>query len=257
MKDIPVIALTAKWHTWPQRFEWARENGFALEYTANPDQPELIQKHLTQFLVEGIPVRYHAFFQGYELGHPDETVRSDAVAAHKGLLDAMTGRGEQVVTLHIGLNSQEEVLAEPAVENLGIIVDYARARDITVCLENLRRGPTSDPETLMRWAEESGAMVTLDIGHALGSSRVLGGEITGLEFFDIVAPRLREAHVYEKETDRHYPPADLTVIGPVLERLLDAGCPWWTIELDDFSEVLSTRNLLNEFIHNRNGNTNL
>lgn len=33
----PVIALSAKWHTYPQRLHWIAEHSFALEYARNPE----------------------------------------------------------------------------------------------------------------------------------------------------------------------------------------------------------------------------
>ncbi|MFC1949552.1 sugar phosphate isomerase/epimerase family protein [Chloroflexota bacterium] len=247
----PVIALSAKWYTYPERFDWIKDNGFALEYSPNPESPGELALHITPFLETGIPVRYHAFFQGYEIGHPDENVRERAMQVHRAALRAMRGRGELLSTVHVGLNPEDEILPDKVVGNLTRLVEYAGNLDITICLENLRRGPTSDPEVLVSWAKQAGAMITLDIGHALGCRRVKDGELSILDFFDMVSDRLREAHVYERETDRHYPPQDMSVLAPIVDRLLGSQCSWWTIELDDYDEALSTRRLLQDYIYSR------
>jgi len=91
-------------------------------------------------------------------------------------------------------------------------------------------------------------MITLDVGHAVSCQRVQDGELTPLDFVEIFADRLREAHMYERETDRHYPPQDMILLGPIVDRLMTTQCGWWTIELDDLNEALATRNLLTDHL---------
>ena len=249
----PVIALAAKWQTYPNRFHWIRENGFALEYAPDPDALQQVQRHIERFLTEEIPVRYHGFFPGYEIGHRDDLISERGMQVHKAVLLAICGLGQQVITVHIGLNPDDEVDNKKAVENLSRLVDYAGGLNITVCLENLRRGPTSQPENITAWAEKSGAMITFDVGHAVSSRCVLDGELTALDFLQMVAPRLVEAHVYERELDRHYPPSDMTGLGPVIDFLVKTNCRWWTVELDDYAEALATRELLLDYL--RKGDT--
>jgi sugar phosphate isomerase/epimerase len=244
----PTIALTARWDTYPDRFRWIAEHGFALEYTPNPEAFDLLPQHIDPFLQAGIPVRYHGFFPGYELGHRDSAIAERAVRVHMAALEAMCGRGEQVITFHVGLKRQAPIDSGRVVENLSKLVERARGLGITICLENLRQGPTSHPENVAAWARVCGAMVTLDIGHAVSCQRVQRGELTALDFVEMVADRLFEVHMYERETDRHHPPQDMTVLGPIVDRLLDTQCTWWTIELDDTAEALATRALLLNYL---------
>ena len=244
----PTIALSAKWHTFPDRFHWIARHGFALEYSPDPEALHMLPEHLNSFLDTGIPVRHHGFFPGYEIGHRDSALAQRATCLHKQALEAMQGFGEQVITFHVGLRQGNPIDADQVVENLAKLVKHARSLGITVCLENLRRGPTSDPETLSAWARASGAMVTLDIGHAVSSHRVQSGELSPLDFLETVADRLWEVHMYEREADRHYPPTDMTILGPIVDRLLYTPCTWWTVELDDYSEALATRALLLDYL---------
>lgn len=243
-----VIALSTKWSTYPDRFHWIAKNGFAIEYTPNPAAFDLLPEHIDPFLEMGIPLRYHGFFPGYEFAHHDAAISEPALDIHVAALEAMRGRGEQVITLHIGLNPQDTIDPGRAIENLSRLVAHARDRGITVCLENLRRGPTSDPTTVLAWAKASGAMITLDIGHAVSCQRVKSGEMTALDFVEMVAERLWEVHLYERETDRHYPPRDMTILGPIVDHLLTTRCYWWAIELDDTAEALATRALLLDYL---------
>jgi sugar phosphate isomerase/epimerase len=164
-------------------------------------------------------------------------------------LEAIHGRGEQVITFHVGLHRDNPIYPGRVAENLWRLVERARGLGVTVCLENLCHGPTSHPENVVAWARASGAMITLDIGHAVSCQRVQSGELTALDFLEMVADRLFEVHMYERETDRHRPPQDMTILGPIVDRLLATRCTWWTIELDDCAEALATRSLLLNYLH--------
>lgn len=252
--EFPVtLAASAHWHTYPERFQWIATQGFALEYSPNPRAFEALPQHLDPILAAGIPVRHHGFFPGDEIGQCDGALADDAVRLHLAALDAMQGRGEQVITLHIGLQPDLPLDHQRAVDNLARITEYARQRGITVALENLRRGPTSHPDTLVNWASQAGTMITLDVGHATSNQYVLNGELAAPDFVDAVANRLVEVHIYEKESDRHYAPADMRVLGPIVDRLLQTACPWWTIELNAYEDVLSTRKLLQDYVNGRQG----
>lgn len=243
----PTIALAAHWNTFPDRFTWIIENGFALEYSPNPEASSL-PTHIGPMLQAGIPVRHHAFFPGYEIGSADRKDAEKAVRIHLAALDALAGWGEQVITIHVGLKRELLLDHGLAVENLARLVQHAQKQGITVCLENLRSGPTSNPETVIEWASRSGSMITLDVGHAVSSQRVIDGELTPIDYISMFGDRLFEAHMYERETDRHHPPQDMTILGPIIDQLVSSRCAWWTIELNDFHEALETRRLLLDYL---------
>lgn len=247
----PVIALSAKWHTYPKRLHWIAEHGFALEYTPNPASFELFPQRIAPFLQAGIPLRYHGFFPGYEFAHADPEAAKRGLDVHLAALEVMPGRGEPVITVHVGLRHQDPIDPGRALDHLARLVERGRQLGITVCLENLRQGLTSDPETVVAWAAASGAMITLDVGHAISSRRVLEGALSPLDFVEAFASRLAEVHIYERETDRHHPPRDMTLLGPIVDRLIETQCSWWTIELDDYAEALATRALLLNYLESK------
>jgi sugar phosphate isomerase/epimerase len=251
MTSPPTIALSAKWSAPPGRFRWLADHGFALDYAPNPVAFETLPAHVDPFLAAGIPVRYHGFFPAHEFAHRDPDLAGAALRVHLAALDAMAGRGEPVMTFHIGLHQPDQVDAGRAVENLSRLVEYARPRGITVCLENLRTGPTSHAQTLADWARASGAMITFDVGHAVSCDPVQRGELSPLDFLELVADRLRHVHIYERETDRHHPPQDMAVLAPIVDRLLATPCRWWTIELKDEAEALATRILLLAYLDSK------
>jgi sugar phosphate isomerase/epimerase len=244
----PTIALSAKWYAYPDRFNWIAEHGFAIAYAPDPNDFGSLPEHVDPLLKAGVAVRYHGFFLGYEFGHQDAAAAARGLRLHLAALEAMHGRGEQVITVHVGLNRDDPIDPAHAIKNLTIMVNRATELGITICLENLRRGPTSHPETVVTWARTAGSMITLDIGHANSSEHVQSGELSVIDFVDAFSDRLVEVHMYERETDRHYPPKDMTIIGPIVDRLTETPCTWWTIELDDYAEALSTRSLLLDYL---------
>jgi sugar phosphate isomerase/epimerase len=249
--NVPTIALSAHWHTFPERFHWIAEHEFAIEYSPNPEAFGALSEHVDPFLKAGIPVRYHGFFPDQEFGHQDAALAERGVRVHLAALEAMQGRGEQVITFHVGLRHPVPIDPGRTVENLSRLVARARELGITVCLENLRRGPTSHPETVVAWARASGALITLDVGHAVSCQRVQSGELTALDVLEAFADRLFEVHMYEREVDGHQPPQDMSILGPLVDRLLQTRCNWWTIELEDYAEALSTRRLLLDYLQTR------
>jgi len=240
----PTIALSAKWHMFPERLDCIAAHGFAVEYTPHPQRLHLLAAHVDPLLEAGVPVRYHGFFPEHELGHADPLIADRALHTQKAALDAIQGRGEQIITLHVGLDPRAPLDPHRVTENLSKLVAHGRELGITVCLENLRRGPTSDPATVTEWARASGAMITFDVGHAVSCQRVQDGELTPLDFVEAFADRLCEVHMYERENDRHHPPADMVLLGPIVDRLMATACTWWTIELDRCAEAVKTESLL-------------
>lgn len=156
-----------------------------------------------------------------------------------------------MITCHIGLDWKNELNPNRVIENLSLLVEQANALGIIVCIENMRRGPASHPENIAEWARLSGAMITLDIGHATCCRRAKEGELTLMHFIDIFQDRLYEVHMYEQESDRHYPPENMVILGPAIDRSLDTRCNWWTIELTDYAEALATRDLLLDHLQQR------
>jgi sugar phosphate isomerase/epimerase len=242
------IALSIQAHDPPERFNRAGEADFAVEYTPDPLAPELIERQVKPLLAGGLPVRFHCRFAAFEMGNADPEKAAEALAVHKRAFQAITGLGEPVVTVHLSLSRRIPFDSDIAVANLTRLTEYGRKRGLTVCLENLRRGPSSDPNNVLDWTETSGARITLDVGHAVSSEYVREGRATVPGIIGKFHDKLHEVHIYAKEEDRHYPIVDMTGFTPIVDRLLTTGCDWWTIELEDFGEALDTRRRLLEYL---------
>ncbi len=242
------IAVAAKWSSFPGRLHWALAHDFAIAYAPDPQALDSLPRHVAHFRAVGIPVRYHGFFPGYEMGHPDPALAERGLRLHIASVEALAAPDPAILTVHVGLDWQAPLDPGRVVENLGRLAARGRELGVTVALENLRRGPASSPADIAAWARAADAMLTLDVGHAFGCAPVLSGMLTIHDVVELFADRLVEVHIYERETDRHYPPQDIAMLGPVIDRLLTTSCRWWTIELDDEEEVLATRALLRTYL---------
>lgn len=242
------LAVSAKYYEFPEKFIWLKGAGFDLEYTPDGADLECLPKHVDPFLSRGVAIRHHAFFPGQEIGNRNAHAAKQAMDLHFRMIDLIQGRGEPVVTVHIGLVPDIGIDHRRAVENLTRLVRYARNHGITVSLENLKHGPTSDPGTVLDWTAHSGAAITLDIGHAVSCDLVQKGTLDVDRIIDIFSDRLIEVHYYERETHHHHAPKDMSVLGPVVDRLQTLDCRWWTIELESREEILHTRHLLLNYL---------
>jgi sugar phosphate isomerase/epimerase len=236
-----IVAGSAKWSHGRQRLEWLRTHDFAIEFTPDPENLADLGRHIQPLAQKGHPLRLHGYLPGYEIGDNDPEAAGRALERHKALVDAASAIPEAVVTCHIGLTRGRPIDGRRAVANLGALVDYAAARGVVIALENLKHGPTALPQRHLTWASHTGARITLDLGHAL-SADTTGG--MGMEaYIDAVADRLVEVHYYERETDRHHAPADMRRLGPLVDRLIQTDCRWWTIELEELAEMEATRRM--------------
>lgn len=242
------VAVSTQWHAFPERFDWIASNGFAMAYTPDAGKLHHTAKHVAPYLKNGIPVRYHGYYPGFEIGDADRRRAEKALALHMRAVDAIRGMGEQVMTVHIGLLPSTEIEYSHVVHNLRRLVEYARDRGGKICLENLRAGITSDPETVVELAAECGCCITLDIGHAISCERVINGEITVVQIIEMFRNAMEEVHFYEYETDVHYAPSDMSILGPVVDALLETDCRWWTIELTEYADILNTRRLVGDYL---------
>lgn len=252
--SVLTIALSVQAKEFPERFSWAEDNAFALEYTPDPLHPEIILDHTMPFARHGTPVRFHTRFFDHEMGNSDPGKAVEALLVHLHVIDAISELDQPVVTVHLNLNRRIPFNSQIAEENLTRLVEYAKEHSVTVCLENLRRGLSSDPANILTWVETSGAMITLDVGHAVSSEVVREGKISVPEIVDRFHERLYEVHMYAKEEDRHYPIEDIVQVSPVIDHLLRTGCSWWTIELDDRVEAMNTRQRLLDYLSTKQTN---
>lgn len=214
---------------------------------------------LERLAESGLDVRLHCpFFRSIELAHRERDLAEYSCGVLKRGLDIGKRFGLRSQTVHIGLGWGEGACLSLAHAGryLSELVEYGDRLGMTVNLENLPYGYTSEPRGFLDLLEVSGAGATVDFGH-LHASR-WGAEHGPEAFFRAVASRLTEAHIYETErvdpqtgAPFHVAPRDDAILRPMLDCLWETECDWWHIELDDRSEVEHTRMLLERYLRGR------
>jgi sugar phosphate isomerase/epimerase len=224
-----------------------------VELTLNPEALDLSISRagsLRSMLGSGAGMRYHFPLGSFDLAAASHV---DADSGLHRMVQAVELLGESdpgaFLTVHAPLPTEARTGGRflATRDRLQELVSRAAACGVAVAVENLRWGATSHPETLIELADTSGAVVTFDVGHATSSDVAADGIDAG-SFVTQLGTRIKSAHVYERETDRHHAPENLDLIGPVLSALCAVGCPWWTIELTDPTDVRTTRLLLETWL---------
>jgi hypothetical protein len=198
---------------------------------------------------DDLEIRYHLPLGHCEIGHVEPTEADRALAWMIEAVSQVALAGGRYLTVHAGLpGDATHGRIDATIARLAAVVACGASLGVTVCLENLRWGLTSDPDEFLGLVTRSGAAVTLDIGHAASSDAAQRG-FGAVQFARMVAPYVRNAHVYEREESCHIAPLDLVALGPVLDVLLEeSDCDWWVVELLAVEEARRTRAMLVEFL---------
>ncbi len=224
----------------------------SIDWSINPEISENNFIHYMEDLV-GFEVRFHGKFQGIDLAYSD--VRGDSCfIAYKKSIDMISKCRGKFLTIHLGLGtcSFMELDYQKAVDNIRRLNDYARERDISLCLENLARGWTSDPDIYREIIEKTGVSITFDIGHA--KTKIYpsqNGYFFYKKFLTGFEDRVLNAHIYDYEIPKkgHIPPMDLNAIRSRLDILTNTCCDFWVIELYSPKHIIGVKNLLDIYLN--------
>lgn len=206
-----------------------------------------------------VEVRFHCALPGIDFAYQDNRAeRSMAVLIQT--IERIAEVGGKHITVHTGFGhvAPSELDFRKAVNNLTLLVERGAHCGILISLENLTSHWTSDPELFHEVIQQSGAGVTLDIGHAhVCSSRSPESNI----YERYIMPhrdRIVSAHIYHTEQSGvgHVAPRGIEDLYDRLELLKGAAsCDWWVIELNRESDILHTRDLLNHYRKNAFGSS--
>ena len=243
------LAISIKSCDFNERFQWALENSMALEYTLDSRNANIVKGQIEQAINANMPLRYHGLFPSYDIGHSYDRRAQAAIKMHLQALDNIYEVGGREVTFHIRGKDPVHFNVARALKNLSLIVDYGKSLGITVCLENLKYGPTSNPQTLASWAQQVGAGITWDVGHMLSSKVFQKGDYSEEDYIRFFKSNLCEAHIYGYEAERHYPFSNVDDITSVLDSLIHNRCYWWTIELENLEDVEYTKKAILEYLY--------
>ncbi|MBI4573685.1 MAG: sugar phosphate isomerase/epimerase [candidate division NC10 bacterium] len=198
----------------------------------------------------------HAPYTDLEIGHRDAEYADAAVRVLQGYIDAAADMGAHHLNLHVGsfAPEPEELSWETLVRNLATLMNYAARRRTAVTVENLRHGPTSDPDTLAALLRHTGAPVTFDLGHAHGSAWVQGGRGSVADFLKSIPTPILAGHLYFTERDdSHFAPTAVDDIAAALDGLWEAGCDFWVLELHTRETLEQTRRIVDQYLEGWGG----
>ncbi|MEW6506093.1 MAG: hypothetical protein AB1457_19245, partial [Chloroflexota bacterium] len=153
----PILAVSVPAKDAGALVPWAISHHFAIEYTPDIFGIDRIPDHLKASRHIGVPERFHGRYYGWDIGHPDDAVSKAAMQIHRKTLKALQGCCPTVVTFHLHLCWNDPFDSEKAVDNLSLLVEEGKQFGVTVCIENLRDGEASHPESILTWSERSGA----------------------------------------------------------------------------------------------------
>lgn len=202
-------------------------------------------------------VRFHARFEGVDLAYKDFRANI-CLETYQQYIDMISRCGSTCLTIHLGLGGHlhDELSLDRACHNLCQLNNYALSKGVNLCLENLAKGWTSDPDTFKEIIKKTGVNITFDIGHARTATSPLKNPFKSCrEYVEGCEEKMLNAHVYDYEAPEKghiCPERDLRELEPRLNLLLLAQCEYWVIELFTPEEILALRDLLICYLESKN-----
>jgi sugar phosphate isomerase/epimerase len=193
----------------------------------------------------------HAPYTDLELGHREPEHAAAALRIVQDYVDAAADLGAHHVNVHVGTFAPEpgELSQTTILRNVSALLEYGARRGVPITVENLRGGPTSEPESFAAILRATGAPVTFDLGHAAGCPWVQGGRGSVVDFLRSVPTRILAGHVYLVERDdMHFAPKTAAEIAPGLAALTDVGCDFWVLELHSLERLEQTRRIVDQHL---------
>lgn len=193
----------------------------------------------------------HAPYTDLELGHRDPEHAAAALRILRDYVDAAAELGAHHANVHVGTfgPDPDELSHETILRNVSSLLEHGARRGIRITVENLRGGPTSDPDSFAAILRATGAPVTFDLGHAAGCPWVQDGRGTVVDFLRSVPTPILASHVYLVEKDdTHFAPQTAAEMGPALGALTAAGCDFWVLELHGRDQLEQTRRVVDQYL---------
>jgi sugar phosphate isomerase/epimerase len=204
------------------------------------------------FSTYGLKIFYHSPFWDQAIGSTNEAIRQNTFSTLEMYLDFLQELEGSYLVIHAGV-SDAECPEENVVEDLQKLVDIAESKGITLCVENLRFGLSSDPHRLRQLAEDSGSRIVFDLGHANSCPWIQSEKRSSKDFLRIIENKVVGAHVYLKEEGgRHQPFREIDEVKETLDELINInGVVWWTIELPSIEDVIKQKLMLESYFKSK------
>ena len=195
-----------------------------------------------------LEVFYHSPFLDQAIGSANSTIRQNTFNTLKMYLDFLQEYKAKFLVIHAGVD-EEECPRANIVKDLANLVEIARTKGITLCVENLRFGLSSNPYDLRKLAEECGSQITFDLGHANSCKWTNEEGRSPKDFLRIVEDKVMGAHIYLKEEGgKHHPFTSIDEVSDTLECLISLkDVKWWTIELPSIEDTIRQKLMLDSY----------
>ncbi len=232
---------------------FAYKQGFeCIDWSMSPDVSDK-DFFLKMDSLRDFEVRYHCRFFNVDFAFADKR-SEEAMEIFRRMIRLVSAVNGKYMTVHIGLGqtSDEQLDWGKAVGNLSNLVSYGIDHGITICLENITTVWTSNPKFFKSLIEETGAGITLDIGHIHVCQEKLQQENLCKKYTYPHTDRVFNSHIYHTENAEigHVAPKNLDQIVNRIEFLiLETNCNWWVIELSKPDEILKTRDILIHYLN--------
>lgn len=251
---LPGIALCNIFDQDSERLaNFAYKQGFEnIDWSMNPEVSDK-EFFLKIDSLRDFEVRYHCRFFNVDFAFADKR-SEEAMEIFRRMIRLVSAVNGKYMTVHIGLGqaSVEQLDWRKAVRNLSNLVSYGFDYGITICLENITTVWTSNPRFFKALIEETGAGITLDIGHIHVCQDKLQEENLCQNYIYPHTDRVFNSHIYHTETAEvgHVAPKNLDQIVSRIEILMvETNCNWWVIELSKPDEILKTRDILMHYLN--------
>ena len=258
----PIMAMCNIFSDTKRLREFARDHGFSgIDWSFDLNQLPAAPAEESKWVEDmsglvPLEVRYHCPFYQIDLGHNDPNEAKKAATLFRRIILLVSKVEGRYLTIHIGLgrNSTEPLSWDATIGNLRHIVQFGADHRVTVCLENLAWGWTSRPNLFEKLIRRSGAGVTFDIGHATECESVRSQLYTMEDFVTPHSGRVFNAHIYHREISGfgHTPPDHPADIEDRLSLLLEIGCEWWAIEINETGGLLKTKRIIEKYLTGTN-----
>lgn len=203
------------------------------------------------FIQDNGEVRFHLPHSFWDIGAKDSNIVENSIGYYRRLFEMIKFLNAQYAVIHIGAAtvSDEDI----ALDNLCKLAKYANDIGVSLCVENLIHGLSSDMKFIKKCLAIPYVNMCLDTGHAECICRENGEEV--FKMISSFKDKIIHAHVYhyENESMNHIPFTEEPIKGSRwLNLLQESPCEWYTMELDLQKDQDYQKILLEEYIRNHN-----
>lgn len=205
--------------------------------------------YVRHFIRDNGEVRFHLPHSFWDISTKDSNIVENSIGYYRRLFEMIKFLNAQYAVIHIGActASDEDI----ALVNLYKLAEYANDNGVTLCVENLIHGLSSDMKFIKKCLSIPHVNMCLDTGHAECIYRKQGEEV--FKIISSFKDKIIHSHVYHYEDEgmNHIPFTEETIKGSRwLNLLQESPCEWYTMELDCIEDQDRQKALVGKYLSN-------